>query len=50
MINLTGKGSRLAVMKLTDAEDDKNIGRIQARREDDVSEYNAGIFKQLNIF
>jgi len=35
MINLTGKGSRLAVMKLTDAEDGKAIGRIQARREDD---------------
>ena len=37
MINLTGKGSRLAVMKVTDAENDKALGRIQARREDEVS-------------
>ena len=37
MINLTGKGSRLAVMKVTDAESDKTIGRIQAKREDEVS-------------
>jgi len=35
MINLTGKGSRLAVMKVTDAENDKALGRIQARREDE---------------
>jgi len=35
MINLTGKGSRLAVMKVTDAESDKTIGRIQAKREDE---------------
>jgi len=35
MINLTGEGSRLAVMKVTDADTGKAIGRIQARREDE---------------
>ena len=37
MINLTGKGSRLAVMKVTDAENEKTIGRLQVRKEDEVS-------------
>ena len=37
MINLTGEGSRLAVMKVTDADTGKAIGRMQARREDEVS-------------
>ena len=37
MINLTGKGARLGVLKLSDAETSKSIGRIQARRADDVS-------------
>ena len=37
MINLTGKGARLGVIKLTDAETDKSIARIQARRADEVS-------------
>ena len=37
MINLTGKGARLGVIKFTDAETDKSIARIQARRADEVS-------------
>jgi hypothetical protein len=37
MINLTGKGGRLGVVKLTDAETSKSIGRMQVRRPDDVS-------------
>ena len=37
MINLTGQGARLAVVKLTDAENKKSIGRMQVRRPDDVS-------------
>ena len=37
MINMSGKGSRLAVMKVTDAENEKNIGRLQVRKEDEVS-------------
>ena len=39
MINLTGKGSRLAVMKVTDAENEKTIGRLQVRKEDEVSSH-----------
>jgi hypothetical protein len=35
MINLTGKGARLGVIKFTDAETDKSIARIQARRADE---------------
>jgi len=35
MINLTGKGPRLAVVKATDATTDKSLGRIQARSPDD---------------
>ena len=37
MINLTGKGARLGVIKFTDADTDNSIGRIQARRADEVS-------------
>ena len=36
MINLTGEGKRLAVVKLTDAETDRVIGRVQARFADEV--------------
>ena len=39
MINLTGKGSRLAVMKVTDAENEKTIGRLQVRKENEVSSH-----------
>lgn len=35
MIDLTGKGRRLAVVKATDATTDKSLGRIQARSPDD---------------
>lgn len=35
MINLTGKGARLGVLKFTDADTDNSIGRIQARRADE---------------
>ena len=38
MINLTGKGARLGVVKATDAATGNSIGRIQARREDSVSD------------
>merc|ERR1711944_359014 len=34
MINPTGKGARLGVLKMTDADTSKSIGRIQARRKD----------------
>ena len=37
MINLTGKGARLAVLKASDAHTKKSIGRIQARRVDEVN-------------
>ena len=37
MVNPTGKGARLGVLKLTDADTSKSIGRIQARRKDAVS-------------
>ena len=37
MINLTGKGARLGVMKISDAGTGNSIGRIQARRSDSVS-------------
>ena len=37
MINLTGKGVRLGVVKATDADTGKSIGRIQARRADEVN-------------
>lgn len=37
MINLTGKGARLGVLKVTDGDTSKSIGRIQARRADEVS-------------
>ena len=37
MINPTGKGARLGVIKATDANTGKSMGRIQARRKDDVS-------------
>ena len=40
MINLTGKGARLGVVKATDAATGNSIGRIQARREDSVSDKN----------
>ena len=46
MINLTGKGSRLAVVKLTDAESNKTIGRMQVRRPDDVSAIYTIVFKR----
>ena len=36
MVNPTGKGARLGVLKLTDADTSKSIGRIQARRKDAV--------------
>ena len=36
MINLTNEGSRLAVLKATDAETDKPFGRIEALRPDEV--------------
>ena len=38
MINLTGKGARLAVIKATDATTGNSLGRIQARRADEVSQ------------
>lgn len=34
MINLTGKGARLGVMKVTDADTGNSIGRVQAKRAD----------------
>lgn len=34
MINLTGKGPRLGVMKVTDANTGNSIGRVQAKRAD----------------
>ena len=37
MINLTGKGARLGVMKVTDADTGNSIGRVQAKRADSVS-------------
>ena len=37
MINPTGTGARLGVIKATDANTGKSMGRIQARRKDDVS-------------
>ena len=37
MINLTGKGARLGVIKISDAGTGNSIGRIQARRSDSVS-------------
>ena len=37
MINPTGKGARLGVIKATDGNTGKSMGRIQARRKDDVS-------------
>ena len=37
MINPTGKGARLGVLKATDADTGKSMGRIQARRKDSVS-------------
>ena len=36
MINLTGKGARLGVIKVSDAGTGNSIGRIQARRSDSV--------------
>ena len=45
MINLTGQGTRLAVVKLTNAENKKSIGRMQVRRPDDVSVTYAMEFK-----
>ena len=36
MINLTGEGSRLAVIKVEDAESNRPIGRVQARLKDEV--------------
>lgn len=36
MINLTGQGDRIAVLKATDVETNKTFGRIQARKADDV--------------
>ena len=39
MVNPTGKGARLGVLKVTDADTSKSIGRIQARRKDAVSLY-----------
>ena len=44
MINLTGKGARLGVMKVSDAGTGNSIGRIQARRSDGVS-YKLLIYK-----
>lgn len=35
MINLTGEGSRLAVLKLTDAVSKKSVGRMQVKHPDD---------------
>merc|ERR1711981_1477804 len=34
MINLTNRGKRLAVLRLTDAETDRMVGRVQARFAD----------------
>ena len=39
MINLTGKGKRLAVVKLADTETDRPIGRVQALFSNKVSSY-----------
>ena len=36
MINLSNEGERLAVLKATDAENDKPFGRIEALRPDKV--------------
>ena len=36
MINPTGKGARLGVIKATDGNTGKSMGRIQARRKDGV--------------
>ena len=36
MINLTNEGTRLAVLKATDAETDKPFGRLEALRPDEV--------------
>jgi len=36
MINLTNRGKRLAVMRLTDADSDRMVGRIQAKFSDQV--------------
>ena len=38
MINLSKEGKRLAVMRLSDADTDRNFGRIQARFSDKVKE------------
>ena len=40
MINLTNRGKRLAVLRLTDAETDRMIGRVQARFADQVGAYH----------
>ena len=49
MINLTGKGARLGVIKFTDADTDNSIGRIQARRADQVNKTIHLIFLQICI-
>ena len=36
MINLSGQGKRLAVLKVTDDDTDKTLGRMQARFTDAV--------------
>merc|ERR1719436_2342001 len=55
MINLTGQGTRLAVVKLTDAENKKSIGRMQVRRPDDENYklemfMNGEQFAAVNMF
>ena len=40
MINFTNRGKRLAVMKLTDGETDRMVGRIQARFANQVWNYH----------
>lgn len=36
MINLSGQGKRLAVLKVTDGDTEKTLGRMQARFTDAV--------------
>ena len=49
MINLSGKGKRLAVMKLSDSDTERNFGRMQARFLDKVKENLKLIFVD-NVF
>ena len=47
MINLTGKGARLAVIKATDATTGNSLGRIQARRSDEVHQRKFSYYTSL---